>query len=248
MSGQNEWQRFFDSHSPKYDENVFTRDTEREVRFLLELLALPRGAKVLDMGCGTGRHAIGLAAAGLELTGVDISAGMLDKARQKAEQAGVEVNWIQYDARKWQGSGDFDAVLGLCEGAIGLLEHSDDPWDRDVIVLQNMAASLRPGGIIVITALNAGRPLRQLSDDDIIAGKYDYVAQFEPTDVTIETPEGSHQVEARERHYTPAELVRIVRQADLDVEQVWGGTAGEWARRPVRLDEYEIMVVARKKE
>lgn len=248
MSSANEWQRFFDSHSPKYDENVFTKDTEREVGFLLELLSLPRGARVLDMGCGTGRHAIGLAAAGLEVTGVDISAGMLDKARQKAEQAGVEVNWIQYDARKWQGSGEFDAVLGLCEGAIGLLEHSDDPWERDVIVLQNMAASLRPGGTMVITALNAGRPLRQLSDDDIIAGKYDYVGQFEPTDVTIETPEGAQQVEARERHYTPAELVRIVRQTDLDVEQVWGGTAGEWARRPVRLDEYEIMVVARKKE
>lgn len=246
MANQGEWQRFFDHHCEEYDKNVFTKGTRREVAFLIELMNLPRGARVLDMGCGTGRHAIGLAAAGFDVTGVDISKGMLDEARRKAEEAGVDIDWVQYDARKWQGSGDFDAVLGLCEGAIGLLEESDNPWQRDVIVLQNMAASLRPGGILVITALNAGRPLRQLSDDDIAAGKYDYIAQYEPTDVAIETPNGPQRVKARERHYTPAELVRIVQLAGLRVDHVWGGTAGEWARRPVRLDEYEIMIVAGK--
>lgn len=248
MTNQGEWQRFFDHHCAAYDDNIFTKDTRREVAFLLELLNLPPGGKVLDMGCGTGRHAIGLAAAGLNVTGVDISGGMLDEARRKAQEAGVEVAWIQHDARKWQGDGSFDAVLGLCEGAVGLLEASDDPWDRDVIVLQNMAASLRPGGIMVVNALNACRLIRQMSDDDIAAGKFDIVEQHEPTQVTIEADDGPQQVAARERHYTAAEFVRIVRQAGLTVEQVWGGTAGEWARRAVRLDEYEIMIVARKKE
>ena len=50
----------------------------------------------------------------------------------------------------------------------------------------------------------------------------------------------------RERSYVPTELVMLFRQAGFEVEHVWGGTAGDWGRRKIHLDEMEIMVVARK--
>jgi hypothetical protein len=47
-------------------------------------------------------------------------------------------------------------------------------------------------------------------------------------------------------HYVPTELARLFEQVGFSVEHVWGGTAGNWGRRKIQLDEIEVMVVARK--
>ena len=61
-----------------------------------------------------------------------------------------------------------------------------------------------------------------------------------------DTPEGKKSVSIRERGYVPTELFMIFGQAGFKVEHIWGGTAGNWGRRKINLDEIEIMVVARK--
>jgi hypothetical protein len=53
-------------------------------------------------------------------------------------------------------------------------------------------------------------------------------------------------VEVKERRYVPSELIQMFTQAGLKVEHIWGGTAGNWKRRQIDLDEIEIMVVASK--
>ena len=93
-----DWRRFFDGHAPRYDENVFTRNTMAEVDFLIEALELSPGCSILDVGCGTGRHAVELARRGFVVTGIDLSPGMLEQARAKAEAAGVTVTFRQADA------------------------------------------------------------------------------------------------------------------------------------------------------
>jgi hypothetical protein len=50
----------------------------------------------------------------------------------------------------------------------------------------------------------------------------------------------------RERSYVPTELAMLLRQAGFEVEHIWGGTAGNWGRRTIQLDEMEIMVFGRK--
>ena len=87
--GRTFWQEFYDRHAPRYDENPFTQNTRVEVDFLFEVMSLRPGMTLLDVGCGTGRHAVEMARRGLLVTGIDISEGMLEQARRRAAEAGA---------------------------------------------------------------------------------------------------------------------------------------------------------------
>ena len=84
MTEKNTWEAFFDAHAPVYEDNVFTKNTVREVDFLLEELSLQPGDSILDVGCGTGRHSIELAKRGYAVTGLDLSSEMLARAADAA--------------------------------------------------------------------------------------------------------------------------------------------------------------------
>src|SRR6185436_2607080 len=110
------WQRFFDAHAERYDENVFTKSTLAEVDFFLSLFPLAKSSHILDVGCGTGRHSIELAKRGYQVTGLDLSSGMLEVAKRKASDAGVQVQWMHGDATAFSFDEKFDAALCVCEG------------------------------------------------------------------------------------------------------------------------------------
>lgn len=240
----NSWRDFFDAHAPVYDDNVFTANTVAEVDFLLEELGLAPGGSMLDVGCGTGRHAVELARRGYEVTGLDLSAAMLARARGRAEAAGVRVELVEADATRFSFEARFDAAVCLCEGSLGLLSATDDPIEQPVAILSNIARSLRPGGVLVLTALNAIAMFRRFSDADVADGRFDPVRTVEFSEVVPVAD--ADPVPVRERGFTPSELTALCRLAGLQVVAVWGGTAGSWGRRPVDLDEIEIMVVARR--
>ena len=86
MTGKADWEKFFDGHAPVYMDNCFTKNTVNEVDFLVEELRLKPGATILDVGCGTGRHAIELARRGYMVTGVDLSSGMLAEAKKCGQE------------------------------------------------------------------------------------------------------------------------------------------------------------------
>ena len=244
--GTNTWQQYFDAAAGTYEEDIFTRNTQAEMTFLLEELDLPAGSRILDMGCGTGRHAVRLAQAGYCVTGVDISEGMLSQARRAAEAAGVDVEWVQADARHFHAEEQFDVALSLCEGALCLLADGDDPLERDVQILARMSRALKPGGRLYITVLNAFRMIRQVNETGLRSGVFSLENLTRPGTMRVETPSGAQELPVWERYYTPSEMARMLDQAGIAVEYVWGGTAGAWNRRPLLLDEMEIMVVGRK--
>ena len=95
MSEKSTWERFFDAHALIYEDNEFTKNTVGEIDFLLRELSLPAGAAILDVGCGTGRHAIELAGRGYGVTGLDLSSGMLAQAKAGAEAAGLGVERVR---------------------------------------------------------------------------------------------------------------------------------------------------------
>jgi SAM-dependent methyltransferase len=247
MASRNEWEQYFDAHAPLYMENCFVGNTVEEVGFVAEQLDLQPGSSILDVGCGTGRHAVEFARRGFRVTGVDISAGMLAQARTAAEQAGVNVKWIQSDAALALPEGPFDHAVCLCEGAFGLLGGGEDPYEHEAAILGNINRALRSGGGVILTATNGMAQIRRVSDGDVQAGRFDPDTMVEVNDLPYETPAGGRTATVRERGFVPSELVLLFRHAGFDVEHLWGGTAGKWARRKVELDEMEIMVVARRR-
>jgi ubiquinone/menaquinone biosynthesis C-methylase UbiE len=240
-----EWQDFFDGHAPKYMQNIFTKNTKAEIPFLLKILKLPKGAKILDIGCGTGRHSIELAKRGYRMTGIDQSSGMLTQAIKGAEKAEVKINFIQADATDFKLPTRFDAAICLCEGAFGLLGKDDDPVWRDIKILTNIRKSLKPKARLVLTALNACRHIRIFSDKDVISKKYNPLTLTETNRMEWDTPGGKKSLMTRERGFVATELRLMFELAGFEVESMWGGTAGNWGRRRLKLDEFEIMVVGK---
>ena len=112
------------------------------------LLDLPSGAAILDLGCGPGRYALPLAAAGFQVTGVDRTVPFLDEARSRAASAGLEVDLVESDMRTFRRTGAFDAAISMLT-SFGYFE---DPGD-DIRVLENVLDSLKPGGILLIDTI-----------------------------------------------------------------------------------------------
>jgi SAM-dependent methyltransferase len=242
MTAKSIWQEFFDAHAPIYEENIFTKNTIREVDFLLEELSLQPGGSILDVGCGTGRHSIELAKLGYSVTGLDLSSEMLARAADAARSAGVNVDWIHSDAARFSLPGKYDGAICLCEGAFGLLGKSDDSIDQPLSILRNISRSLKPHAKAVLTVLNATAMIRRYTNKDVAEGRFDPLTMVESSECPPR--EGHPPIAVRERAFVPTELVLLFRLAGMSVLNIWGGTAGNWGRRTLDLDEMEIMVVA----
>ncbi|MCA9243761.1 MAG: class I SAM-dependent methyltransferase [Phycisphaerales bacterium] len=246
MSKSHPWGRFFDGHASQYLQNDFTKNTLAEVDFLLRELGLAPQSEILDIGCGVGRHAIELARRGHHVTGVDISAGMLDEARRAARVAGVTINWVCSDAREIALSEQFDAAISLCEGAFGLLDDQDDAIEHDERIARRVFDALRPGAPFMLTTLNGLRQARGYSQDDVRKGAFNPLTMTETELMKWEDAAGPQEIRGRQRGYVPTELTMLLRNAGFAVRGIFGGTAGAWGRRPLDLDEIEMMVICDK--
>ncbi len=246
MGDKNRWEEFFDGHAPKYMQNVFTKNTFAEVNFIVDELKLPKGSEILDIGCGTGRHSVELAERGYKMTGVDISSGMLAQAEKAARAAGVEIELIQCDAAKYKAEKSFDAAICLCEGAFCLLGQDDDPIERDIAILSNIYDALKPESKFILTALNGLLKIRQYSQKDIDKGLFDHLNIIELCEMELELPGLRKTITGREKGYVASELKLLFHFSGFGIENIYGGTAGNWGRRPLDIDEMEIMIIAKK--
>ena len=244
MNIKNQWEEFFDGHAPIYNDNCFTKNTAAELDFLIAELDLRPGASVLDVGCGTGRHSVELARRGYAVTGLDLSAGMLREAERAAAAAGVNVTWRRGDAARFSAEREYDAVICLCEGAFGLLGAGDDAIEQPLSILRNVAAALKPKAKCLFTVLNGFAMIRRHAQADVGQGKYDPLTCAERSECDPAVAPDPPLM--RERGFVPTELALLFGLANLHVLNMWGGTAGNWGKRPIDLDEMEIMVLAQK--
>lgn len=240
MTTHTGWTRFFASAADGYDEEPFTAATGTEVVFLTDALALRQGERILDVGCGTGRHAVALAADGMRVTGVDLSPDMLARARARAEAAGVEVDLREADASDLPPIGPFDAAICLCEGAFCLIPDAAAPLAHDRSVLTAIHRVLRPGGRLLLTGLHAARMLAAWRRGEA-EGDVDLLTLTE----TIAHPltDGS-TVRLREHYYLADTLELLAQSVGLIVDAVWAGGAGDWRREPPEVEDYELMLLA----
>jgi SAM-dependent methyltransferase len=130
--------------------DVFTPEaTAREVDGIERLLGLARGARILDLACGHGRHAIPLAERGFAVTGYDLSETFLARARADAAARGVALRWLRGDMRELAFDAEFDAVINVFT-AFGYFA---DPAD-DLATLRRVRRSLVPGGRFLLETLH----------------------------------------------------------------------------------------------
>ena len=149
------YETLFANYGETYDKECFTQGTVGEVDFVERELGADRSKRILDIGCGTGRHAIELAKRGYRVTGFDLSEGQLRLAREKAAAAGVTVDFQRRDATQPHFDQEFDAAIMFCEGAFPLMETDE----KNHAILRHAGAALRPGGKLLLTTLNALFPL-----------------------------------------------------------------------------------------
>ena len=240
------WEIFFDHHSSKYMKESFTKDTIREVDFLVEELQLPEGSSIIDIGCGTGRHSIELAKRGFKVTGIDVSKGMLKEAEKTAKKENVNMRFIKADAVNFKINERFDAAVCLCEGAFALLGLDEDPREHDFEILKNINLLLKSNAKFILTTLNGLKMIRDYNQDDVRKGVFDPLTITETHPMKYETRMGTEKVIVKEKGYTGLELKYLLESSGFKVENIWGGTAGNWGRRTIQLNEIEIMAVCYK--
>ncbi|MBV9659580.1 MAG: class I SAM-dependent methyltransferase [Acidimicrobiales bacterium] len=206
----------------------FTKGTEQEVRFLAERLELHAGDRVLDVGCGPGRHAVALRARGVEVVGLDVSQRFLADAGPGS--------WVRADARLLPfRAGAFDAAISLCQGGFGLLGGEDDP-----AVLHQMAAVVRPGGRLAVSAFSSYFAVRHLEEGEV----FDASSGVNHERTEVRNPEGEAETfDLWTTCFTPRELRMMAAQAGIEVEGVWSVTPGGYQERPPDLEHPEFLLV-----
>lgn len=213
----------------------FTKGTAQEVDWLMDGLGVHAGMRVLDIGCGPGRHAHELARRGCTVHGVDISERFVDLARATAPPGAT---FERLDARALPFDAEFDAVICLCQGAFGLMTANGD----DLAVLQGIAAATRPGGIVVLSAFNA-----------YFAVKYHEAATFdaesgvshERTEVRDERG-NTAEVDLWTGCYTPRELRLLCQTAGLEVLSICSVEPGRYGSQSPSVEQPEFLVNARR--
>ncbi len=137
---------FGEAYASTYDATYAAKDYDAECDLIARIFRLHGDGgttTVLDLGCGTGGHAIRLAERGFRVTGVDRSPQMLARARAKLA-AGADLCWIEGDVRTVDAGGPYDVAL-LMFAVLGY-QHTND----DVLgTLENVRRHLRPGGLLV---------------------------------------------------------------------------------------------------
>jgi SAM-dependent methyltransferase len=224
---------------PAYLRNAFTKGTEQEVDFLVEALALEPGMRILDVGCGPGRHSLALARRGHHVVGVDHSAEFVRLAREAALPDGLSATFEELDVRELDRPGEFDATICLCQGGFGLLGGRDE-----TDVFGRIAATLRPGGALAVSAFSAAFAIRHLEageDYDPATGVLHEIA-------TVRGPDGREQpFDLWTTCFTVRELEQLGRAAGLDAIEVHGVTPGAYVRQPPTLDHHELLLLAQRK-
>jgi SAM-dependent methyltransferase len=217
------------------------------VAFLVDALGLEPGMRVLDVGCGPGRHAHALAARGIAVHGIDISQRFVDLATA----AGSDLtSFERLDARSLAFDGEFDVAISLCQGAFGLLggptsvANVANGRDDDADVLVGMARAIKPGGVVAVSAFSAYFQVRWLEDTDT----FDAAAGVNHELATVKDEDGRDaQFDLWTTCFTPRELRLLAERAGLTVRDIWSVTPGAYAANPPSIATPELMLVAERR-
>jgi SAM-dependent methyltransferase len=156
---------------------------DRLVAFIIDVLGLEPGVRVLDVGCGSGAHALRLAREGMQVVGLDVAPSLVGYCRDRAAADGLSAaRFVQGDMRDMQaalGNADpFDAAVVLST-SFGFFDDTTNRW-----VLQSIVERLRPGGLVLLQLMDpirfAERQREAVYQEDRAEGSYWTETWFDP--------------------------------------------------------------------
>ena len=201
-----------------------------ETQGLWELLQLAPGSRIVDIGCGHGRHALALAERGPEVIGVDLARALLMRAQRLGADSGVRADWIRGDMRRLPlRSGVFGAAVLI--DALGFFETEEE----NEAVLKEAARVLVAGGRLVLKVVNGGLILNSFRETDreerggtliTISRTLTLAPPHMIERISVSGTRGNGKYERRQRLYLVEELCAAFERAGLSVVGVFASPAG----------------------
>jgi len=247
------YEELFANYANKYDEEEFTQGTLGECDFIEQEVNHLKSSKILDIGCGTGRHAIELVKRGYSVTAVDLSASQLGRAKEKAKQQGVEVDFQLQDARTLNIVDKFDLVIMLCEGAFPLMETDEMNFQ----ILDNASKSLRSEGKLIFTTLNGLFPIFHSVKKFLNSGaekggssedSFDLMTFRDHSYYETEDDSGNKiSLNCNERFYIPPEITWLLNSIGFKRIEIFAARLGAFSRvDKLTTEDFEMLVIADK--
>ena len=245
------YEELFQNYSETYETEEFTKGTIGEIDFIEKEIKMKKSIKILDIGCGTGRHAIELAKRGYTVTGIDLSECMLEMAIEKAKKAKVKVDFIRADARALKFEKEFDLALIICEGGFPLMETDE----MNFMILQSAANSLKSKGKLILTTLNGLFPLfhsvkdyinSNSVDDKIQKNTFDLMTFREKSVLEVTDDNGNKKkIKCDERYYVPSEITWLLKSLGFKKVDIYGCKLGAFSRKDkLTTEDMEMLVIA----
>ncbi|MCJ7820957.1 MAG: class I SAM-dependent methyltransferase [Bacteroidales bacterium] len=255
MNKKQWYESLFENYGKKYDSESFTQGTVGECDFIEKELNFDRSLKILDVGCGTGRHSVELAKRGYSITGIDLSESQLNAAKEKAAKNNLSIDFRKEDARNLPFKNEFDIAIMLCEGGFPLMETDEMNYE----ILKSVTGSLRENGKFIFTTLNGLFPLyhsvEEFCDSTSQEGNATYrsntfdLMTFRDFNITeFEDDFGNKKIlESNERYYVPSEISWLMKSLGYKKIEIFGAKLGAFSRNDkLTTEDFEMLVIAEK--
>jgi 2-polyprenyl-3-methyl-5-hydroxy-6-metoxy-1,4-benzoquinol methylase len=249
------YETLFEDFGQQYDHESFSQGTIGECDFIEQEIDFNKSLRILDIGCGTGRHSIELSKRGYNITGIDLSDSLLARAREKAEKQGLKIDFLKHDARELPFKNEFDLAIMLCEGAFPLMETDEMNFQ----ILKKAAKSLKPNGKFIFTTLNGLFPLYHSVEKFCAAntdpGNATYrsntfdLMTFRDHSITevMDDHGNKKKLECNERYYVPSEISWLLKTLGYAKIEILGARLGAFSRKDkLTTEDFEMLVIAEK--
>jgi 2-polyprenyl-3-methyl-5-hydroxy-6-metoxy-1,4-benzoquinol methylase len=251
----NWYEKLFENYADQYDKEPFVVGTLGECDFIEDEIGFRKNSKILDIACGTGRHSIELTKRGYSVTGIDFSESQLKRAKEKAKEQNLYINFQKLDARYLPFSSEFDLAIMLCEGAFPLMETDEMNFQ----ILKGASCALKSNGKLIITTLNGLFPLFHSVNDflrsnsDKETASYEYTSfdlmTFRYKNKTAFTDDSGNKfdLDCNERYYVPSEITWILKSLDFRNVDIFGAKLGAFSRNDkLSTEDFEMLIIAEK--
>jgi 2-polyprenyl-3-methyl-5-hydroxy-6-metoxy-1,4-benzoquinol methylase len=249
------YEALFENYALTYDKECYVQGTPGECDFIEQEIAHDKSAKIIDIGCGTGRHSIELTKRGYKVIGVDLSDSQLKRAREKAEKLNLKIDFRKHDARNLPFTGKFDLAIMLCEGAFPLMETDEMNFE----ILKNATKALKNKGKFIFTTLNGLFPLYHSVEKICNAadGQGNAIYKSNTFDLMTFRDHSTHVIEddlgnkrelnCNERCYVPSEITWLLKTLGYKKIDILGAKLGAFSRKDkLTPEDFEMLVVAEK--